>query len=251
MREERICFTNIRGDNLCGILHHPSDGTSRGGVVLCHGMESSKESEKLVQLGRGLAKRRILTLRFDFACGGESSGKFEDITYSGQVEDLTAAFSLLKQRQPGKIGIFGSSMGGTVALLFTARSPNVAAVATVAAPLHPERFKDRLLTPEELRRWREQGYTLYHGQRINLSLLDDLEKLDVPEAAKKITCPVLILHGGRDDVVPVEEAYELSECLRHVKQLTIFPGADHRLSDPSLMDRAVAEAIDWFCRHVL
>jgi dipeptidyl aminopeptidase/acylaminoacyl peptidase len=114
--------------------------------------------------------------------------------------------------------------------------------------VHPERFTSRLLTPAQVQQWRKTGYTFYHGQRINVSLLHDLEKINVPEAAKKIDCPVLILHGDRDEVVPVEEAHELYGYLPGPKKLSILDGADHRFSDPALMDRALSEAVEWLCK---
>jgi len=250
MDRESIFFRNSRGDRLSGILHHPSEPRVTGSVILCHGMESDKNSEKLIFLSQALAGRGILTLRFDFACVGESSGKFEDITYAGEVEDLSAAYALMRSRQPGKIAILGSSMGGTVALLFAAREPEVAALVTVAAPLHPENFPSRILTPKQLHHWRERGFTIYNGQRLNVSLLEDLEKINVPEAARKIKCPVLILHGDADEVVPVEEAYELHANLANSKRLSILPRTDHRLSNPAIMQRAVVEALDWLTEHV-
>jgi|SRR5215467_13291264 len=249
MREEKVFFTNPGRETLAGILHYPSSGNARGAVILCHGMESSKESDKLIVLSRTLAQRGMFALRFDFACVGESTGSFENITYSAEVEDLQAAFSFMRARHAGKIGILGSSMGGTVALLFAARNPDVAALVTLAAPLHPERFLSRLSTPAELQQWRERGFTFYHGQRINVSLLNDLEKMNVPFALEKINCPVLILHGDRDDVVPVEEAHELHHHLAEISKLSILAGADHRISDPSLMERTLSEAVDWFCEH--
>ena len=250
MNEERISFANSRGDLLSGVLHHPAQGSSGAAVILCHGMESNKDSDKLVYLSRTLAQRGIMALRFDFSYVGESSGKFADITYSGEVEDLKAAHALVQSREPGKIAILGSSMGGTVALLFAAQRPSLAALVTVSAPFHPERFPSRVLTPAQAEQWRAQGFTHHNGQRINLSLLHDLERLDVPEAVKKITCPVLILHGAADEVVPVAEARELYAALAHSKRLSIFPATDHRLSDPAVMQRALAEALEWLTQHV-
>jgi pimeloyl-ACP methyl ester carboxylesterase len=249
MREENVSFVNRRGQALKGVLHHPEAGTPRGGVILCHGMESNKESDKLVLLGQELAQRGLLALRFDFACAG-AAGKFEEITYSGEVEDLQAAFLFMRDRPVEKIALLGSSMGGTVALLFAAQHTSVAAVVTIAAPVHPERFASRLLTPAQVQEWRETGYTSYHGQRINVSLLDDLEKINVPEAAQKISCPIFILHGDRDEVVPVAEAHELHEYLKGSKRLSILKGADHRLSDLASMNQAVSEAMAWLCEHV-
>jgi len=124
-------------------------------------MESAKNSEKLIFLAQSLAERGILALRFDFRYVGESSGKFADITYSGEVEDLQATYGFMQSRQPGKTVIFGSSMGGTVALLFAAEKADdagVAAVVTLASPGHPEYFPKRMLTPAQIQRWRVQGH---------------------------------------------------------------------------------------------
>jgi pimeloyl-ACP methyl ester carboxylesterase len=247
---ERISFLNSHGDMLVGVLHHPLENHSAGAAILCHGMESHKNSAKLIFLGQELARRGILALRFDFSYVGESSGKFEDITYSGEVEDLRAAYDLVRQRRDGKIAIFGSSMGGTVAIMFAAAEPQVASVITLAAPLHPENFPSRILSSAGLQRWRERGYTRYNGQRLNLAMLEDLESIDVPAAARKIDCPVLILHGDADEVVPVAEAHELHGCLKNSKRLSILKDADHRLSDRATMQRAMLEALDWLTDHV-
>jgi dipeptidyl aminopeptidase/acylaminoacyl peptidase len=243
-REERITFQNPRGEKLAGILHRPA-ARADAAVVLCHGMESSKESEKITALSRRLAEREILALRFDFAGSGESEGKFEEMTYSGEVEDLRAAYSFLLRYEPKKVGIFGSSMGGTVAVLFAGQEKTVAALATLAAPLHPEKFRDKLLTPEEARQWRARGYIVYHDRRLNISLLDDAEQLDVPKAARGISCPALVIHGDRDDTVPVEEGRELFAALAGPKRLCIIEGSDHRLTDPAHLQKALAESIDW------
>ncbi len=44
-REESVTFANARGQKLVGILHHPA-ARPDAAAILCHGMESSKESEK-------------------------------------------------------------------------------------------------------------------------------------------------------------------------------------------------------------
>jgi len=253
MNQEHISFSNPAGDTLNGVLHHAAGNVTRGAAILCHGMESAKNSEKLIFLAQALADRGISALRFDFRYVGESTGKFADITYSGEVEDLQAAYEFMQSRQPAKTAVFGSSMGGTVALLFAgqkAGDANVAAVVTLAAPGHPENFPRRVLTPTQLQQWRERGYTTYNRQRLNVSLLEDLERLDVPDAARRIRCPVLILHGDADEVVPVAEAYELHEILTSPKQLLIFKDSDHRFSNPVVMRQAMTQALDWLSQHV-
>ena len=250
MQEEPIVFYNSRGDTLSGVLHHPLAGKPSGAVILCHGMESDKNSEKLIFLGRKLAEKGVLALRFDFAYVGESSGRFEDITCSGEVEDLRAAFSLMQNYRPGKTAILGSSMGGTVGLLFAAQEPTVAALVTVAAPVHPGNFPRRILNAAQLQGWRDRGFIFHNGRRLNVCLLKDLEGLDVPQSARNVKCPVLILHGDADEVVPVKEAHELHEYLSGTKRLSILNGTDHRLSNPLLMQRAIEESFEWLIQYL-
>jgi uncharacterized protein len=249
LREERIAFQNSRNQKLAGILHHPA-ARADAAVIFCHGMESSKESEKIVAMSRQLAESGVLALRFDFAGSGESEGKFEEMTYSGEVEDLRAAHEFVLQYAPKKVGIVGSSMGGTVALLFTARENTIAALATIAAPVHPERFSAKVLTSEQMREWRALGYIVYHERRLNISLFDDVANLDVPGAARKIVCPALVIHGDRDDTVPVGEARELFAALAGPKRLCIIEGSDHRLSDPAHLRKALVESIEWLTVHL-
>jgi uncharacterized protein len=249
LSEERVTFLNARGQRLCGIVHHP-DAAPKAAAVLCHGMGSSKESEKFILLGRELAARGVLALRFDFAGSGESEGKFADVTYSGEAEDIAAAYEVAAKYGVKKIGVVGSSMGGTAALLFAAGAQNVAALATIAAPVHPEKFAERFLTDAQRRKWRERGFIVYQGFRLNATMLEDVETIDAAAAARKISAPTLVLHGDRDDTVPVEEGRELYAALAGPKHLVILDGAGHRITGAHLQ-KTVDEASEWLTEYLL
>ncbi len=81
-------------------------------------------------------------------------------------------------------------------------------------------------------------------------VLDELETINVPELVRQIHCPVLILHGDADEVIPVEEAHELHSCLTASKRLSILKDSDHRLSNPAVMQQAIDEALEWLTDHV-
>jgi pimeloyl-ACP methyl ester carboxylesterase len=247
--EERVAFFNRRGQRLCGIAHRP-DEAPKAAAVLCHGMGSSKESEKFILLGRDLADRGVLALRFDFAGSGESEGKFEEVTYSGEAEDIAAAYDVVAKNGIGKIAVVGSSMGGTAALLFAAGGQPLAALATIAAPVHPEKFASRFLTEQERRKWRAKGFIVYNGLRLDSTLLEDVERIDVAAAARTITAPALVLHGDRDPTVPVEEGRELYAALAGPKRLVILNGAEHRLTGAHLQ-KTVDETSEWLTEYLL
>ena len=81
-----------RDVRLAGLLHLPAGVAAVAGrpaVVLCHGMESTKDGTKHRALAARLSARGYVCLRFDFSYVGESEGAFEDLTISGEDRKST------------------------------------------------------------------------------------------------------------------------------------------------------------------
>jgi dipeptidyl aminopeptidase/acylaminoacyl peptidase len=188
-------------------------------------------------------------LRFDFSYVGESEGKLEDLTISGEVEDLAGAWGFVRRRVAGAVGIIGSSLGGTVALLFAGEEAQVAAVATIAAVAVPGRRARRLAAAERAR-WRREGVYEIYGSRLRYAFLEDVERLDVPTVVKRLRCPLLVTHGTEDEVVPFADAKTLARCAGERCELIAYPLADHRFSDPVLLGRLLGDISAWMLRHL-
>ncbi len=243
--EERVTFASRRGNRLVGIVHSPRVAIPAApGVILCHGMESTKEGAKHKRLSEMLSSHGVTVLRFDFSYVGESEGDFADLTFRGEVEDLAGAWDFFRARVVGPIGLLGSSMGGTVALLFAAREPGVRALATIAAVARPAQSLAEL-RPAELERWRKDGVYSLGGVRLKKSFLDDVETLDVIAACRSITCPAFLAHGDADRVVPCSDVAVLAAALGGEHRTKIYPGADHRFSKPADLDRLLADLAGW------
>lgn len=243
---EKVAFASRRGVALVGVWH---PARSDRAVLLCHGMESSKEGNKAVRLAEDFAARGCNALRFDFSYVGESEGRFEDLTISGEVEDLGGAWDFVRRRTGGPIGIVGSSLGGTVALLFAGQQAQVAAVATIAAVAVPGR-RARSLSFAERERWKQEGVCELYGSRLRHTFLEDVERLDVPSVVTRIDCPLLVTHGTEDDVVPFVDAETIARYAGDRCELVAYPRADHRFSDPVLLDRLLNDIAAWMLHQL-
>jgi putative redox protein len=142
------------------------------------------------------------------------------------------------------VGIVGSSLGGTVALLFAAEEPEVEAVATIAAVAVPGR-RARSLPAVERERWRRDGVYELYGSHLRYTFLQDLERLDVPSAVERIRCSLLVTHGTNDEVVPFSDAETIARCAGERCEIIAYPRADHRFSDPVLLDRLLNDISGW------
>ncbi len=234
-----VRFTNCRGERLVGILHGELGRTA---AICCHGMLSTKDSAKHTRVAETLAAEGIAALRFDFAGCGESEGDFAETSYSSRVDDLKAAVEHLVGLGAERLVLFGSSMGGAVALLTAARDERIVAIATLAAVGYPAHIEER--HPEMVAAIREQGFVDTPQGRIGRTFVDDALLHDVISAVRVLLAPVLAIHGGEDEIVPVWDSHDIATAARNAS-LLIIDGADHRFSDPDHLQPAIDEIVQF------
>ncbi len=226
---------------LSGVLHLP-EGEIRAGVIGCHGLFSDKNSPKQVALAERMTQKGIAYLRFDHRGCGESQGNFSQVTdLEGRSRDLDAAARFLLRdvmKKDVPLGLFGSSMGGAVCLN-RARSLNAAATVTLAAPIRIESSGQAMRAIENSPSPFPLDSAFY--QR-NLTF-------DLGEKVSGIS-KILILHGEDDPVIPASDAEEIYSLACEPRELLIFPGGDHPLSDPAHQKRFMERAVQWLESHL-
>jgi alpha/beta superfamily hydrolase len=124
MKEKSVRF----GENcLAGVFHSPREEVATC-VITCHGLYSSKESEKYVGIARRFSRENLAVLRFDFRGCGESVGRLEETSLTGRMGDLEKALDFVQEQGYESVGVTGSSLGGTVAILTAAKDKRVEAL---------------------------------------------------------------------------------------------------------------------------
>ncbi|MBN1254686.1 MAG: alpha/beta hydrolase [Deltaproteobacteria bacterium] len=227
--------TISEGKKIYGILHLPKN-PSPPCVIASHGLFSSKESEKFVALGEFFSAQGIALIRYDHQGCGESEGELGSTTASSRIKDLNAIFELAANHPllGDRLGLLGSSMGGFISIFKGAADFRVKALALWATPSHLGGKRDR-------------------DDEQNPSLGDafyrDLDRYDATGAIQKVgNC--LLLHGEADELVPLTQAKELYQAARTPKHLEVFPGGDHRFTNPQHRLRAIRMSLEWFQRYL-
>jgi alpha-beta hydrolase superfamily lysophospholipase len=231
--------TISEGKKIYGILHHPRN-PSPPCVIASHGLFSSKESEKLVEIGELFSAQGIAVIRYDHQGCGESEGDLSATTTSSRIKDLEAVFELAANHPllGDRLGLLGSSMGGFISIFKASADFRVKALALWATPSH---LGDK------------RGYqdTENHpsGDHLGEAFYRDLEKYDARQAIKRVgNC--LILHGEADELVPLSQARELYTAARTPKHLEVFPGGDHRFTNLRHRRQAIRMSLEWFQRYL-
>jgi pimeloyl-ACP methyl ester carboxylesterase len=186
------------------------------------GYASDMEGAKATALDAFAEERGIGMLRLDYSGSGSSEGRFEDGSLALWLEEALAAFDELTT---GPLILIGSSMGCWIALhLAQLRSERVVALVGIAGA--PD-FTAWGFTPEQAARLDDEGRFTRRfwesGQRLLL--------FDQPDIA--VTCPVRLIHGDKDEEVPLDIPFRTMRALRSSDvQVKVIKGGGHRLSEP-------------------
>lgn len=249
--EKRVEF-HSEGQKVVASLHLPENFKKPlPCVIASHGYKSNRNSEKYSLIGHSFSQEGIAVLRFDYrgALNGDSDGMFEDTTLTGRIKDLQSALDHLKhvrEVDSNRVGLIGSSLGGMVVLALS-KYERVKAVVTLATPYGFPRQREEMKISLE-----EKGYYEYpDGSKIKTHLYDDLKKYNMGEEIKKITCPILIIHGVLDEQVPRHHAFNLYNHANEPKRLEMIEAADHAFTDPNALNKVLDLSLEWFKKYLM
>ncbi|MFQ5477768.1 MAG: alpha/beta hydrolase [Candidatus Binatia bacterium] len=247
LRGERVEFPGRRGNMLVGDIHRVAQGRGPW-LVLCHGMESTRQGTKQTAIVERFVADGLSVLRFDFSYLGESEGDFADLTVSGEVEDALGAIDFVYGFDPARCVLVGSSLGGMVALRAASlQQDRLAGVATIAAVADPSLFT-RGMDESDLQRWRSRGYRDWGERVLRSSFLEDIERFDLLASLERLVLPLLVMHGDSDRVVPCSHATLIGEAAGGQVDLRIFPGVGHRFEEEGAVD-AMLDALGMWLRE--
>ncbi|MBM3217526.1 MAG: alpha/beta fold hydrolase [Candidatus Rokubacteria bacterium] len=205
LKAEELTLTTADGVKLAAWLI-PSAKADSPAVVVLHGYPANKAD--LLPIAGALSSR-FTVLLVDFRSFGSSEGSATTLGFRERA-DLRAAVDALAQRGHTRIGVFGYSLGGAVALLGAAEDPRIRAVAAWAP------FADlRVLARELYAIFWLLKYPFVELMIVwgRLFLGADITRPSPEMAVAQLTIPVQIWASRDDDQIPFAHAERLQRAL--------------------------------------
>lgn len=219
---EQVRIPTVAGKHLFGWFLPAADATQA--IIILHGWGGN--AELMLPLARPLHQRGLNVLLFDARNhGGSDAHSFSSMPRF--AEDLDHAIDWLKSSYPAasqKLVLLGHSVGAGAVLLSASRRNDIAAVISIAAFAHPEWVMRRHL----------QGFKLpatlirLVNHYVQWVIGHPFAAIAPINRVGAIQCPILLVHGSSDEIVPLTDAYAIAaSCPR--KDLTVLqiPDAGH------------------------
>ncbi len=250
-------------------------GSPRYVVVALHGFNDYRNA--FAGPAAGLAARGVAVYAFDQRGFGETEHRGLWSGTERLVSDARAFLQLVRQRHPDRpVALLGMSMGAAVALLVQAGTEPAPANALVVVA--PAAWGRQTMNPL----MRAALWLLVHlapgshwtGETLDIRPTDNLELLRAMardplviketradaiwgltglmdralDAAHRVPGPLLVLHGGQDQVVPRSSVCRLIDRLQARGQpptVHFYPDGHHMLMRDQAGDRVVADIAAW------
>jgi cephalosporin-C deacetylase-like acetyl esterase len=211
--------------SIYGYYRLPSNG--RGpfpAIVMLQGNDEVKEFNyrfENMALGRGVA-----TLNIDPPGWGESGlsgNRFSSAEVYRKAMKLVVDFLQSKEEiLPDAIGVFGVSFGGLLAPFAAGLESRFAAVACIGGPIIDINRVRRNIPAAQANR----AY-IYTGTKNLKELMAWTDRIDFRGVVSQVECPVLVVHGEKDELLNPAHAREIANLVKGKKDLRIVPNGDH------------------------
>ncbi len=243
---EAVVFPPRNGNHMVSGWFIPYPGATTT-LLVCPGYRTSKSDTLGITNFLWQAGHNILA--FEYYGHGAEVGTPVTLGYR-EMEDFMGAVDYAKLRTPEtRLGVAAYSMGAAIAIMCSARAPDVEAiVADSAFATHSSvvdyNIRRALHMPSAPFAWLAD-YLLGWRAGYHFRQVEPLQ--DIAHLAPR---PILIIHGGKDTVVDPHDAPLLYAAAQEPKELWVVPEADH--CGAYFEDRPlyVKKLIDFFEEHL-
>lgn len=285
--ESAVVFS-CDGDALVGIMHRGAADARVGVLIVVGGPQYRVGSHRqFVLLARGLARRGVPVMRFDYRGMGDAGGRL--LTFEEVNEDIARAIDEFCAHEPGlsSIVIWGLCDAASAALFYAHRdtrvgglvllNPWVRTEAGMAKAYMKHYYLQRAFSPEFWKKavtgkWKPgatlKGFMELAGklragttlENVPANITPTAQSVPLPERMAqgwdKFKGPVLLILSGNNDYV-ADEFRDLLAASREWRRRTTrggvtrrdFPAANHTFSRGDWRDQVEQWTGQWIHEH--
>ena len=221
---ENISFTACDGYTLRGWFIPASN--PQGTIVICHGYTG--ECSPDLEYAPMFYQHNYNTLYFDFRGHGMSDGNYTSLVYY-ERRDLLAALDFLHARGIERVGLYGLSMGGAIALATASLSQLVVGVLCDCAFAELWHIAQHNIAKRHVPKVLAGVVGWLVVAIASVRLHANLFSADPIHWVNRIAPrPLLLMQAANDDDVPITESQAIFATAGEPKELWLVPNATHR-----------------------
>jgi acetyl esterase/lipase len=257
---ENVAYGVSHGKTLLLDVFEPADdrgGKVRPAIILVHGGGwTSFDKSTMRNLAQFLARSGFVAVPVDYRLFQDDASR-----WPAQLDDVQRAVRWVRANStrynvdPNHVGAYGHSAGGQLALLLGMVETRDNSDATLAQYSSKVEAVVDASGPADFTRPANDDAAKFLASFLGADLAQDpkLWRDASPIShVSKFNAPILVIHGRRDHMVPIEESEALNDALTKAGANVQFLrlDSDHMFQEPGVHRQLVLETLAFF-RHYL
>ena len=237
------------------VLVEKSEG-QKGLAIIMHGLGGFKEQKHIETFAEAFREKGFTVVRFDTRNAlGESEGNYNDANITNYYEDLEDVVNWAKKQEwyQEPFYLAGHSLGGICSILYTEKHPQeikgLAPISTViSGELILSHEPKEMVAEWEKTGWKKSPSNSKPGVMKELKwhqYVEDVKKYDVLPEVDKLTMPILLITGEKDNGTPPEDHKVLYGKLPGKKEFHIIKNAPHTFKEPDQLKEIKKIFLKW------
>lgn len=232
---EKLNIKNRKGQKIVVLIE--KNENPKGLAFVMHGLSGFKEQTHVATFAQAFKNKGFTVVRFDTTNAyGESDGKYEDATTTNYYEDLEDVIVWTKTQNwyQEPFWLAGHSLGGISIILYAEKNPEEIKALVPISTVVSGKLSVEARGAQEIKNWRETGFEEEESvsipglvKKTPWSHMEDRLKYDVLPNVNKLTMPVLLIVGEKDESTPPAHQQILFDNLQGPKEIHIINGAPH------------------------
>ena len=250
LRERNLILQSKHGRPFLVDVFYKEDGQKKPVIIFSHGFKGFKDWGPFDLVADKFAEAGFVYVKFNFSHNGTTVDHpvdFADLEAFGndnlsiEMDDLgvvidwvcSDSFPVVRtEYDADKLYLMGHSRGGGISILKAKEDTRVKKICTWASVNEFSKY----WTKEELEKIKRDGVVYVGNARTKQSMpikwqlyenyFANLSRLFVPDAVKQMQIPFLIIHGTKDETIPVEAAIEMKGW-NNQSELLLIENSNH------------------------
>jgi len=246
----KIVTLEVEGLKIVGQLYLPGKGDQAPSptVCICHGIPSGNPPDPsdggYPLLAERICQEGLAVFIFNFRGTGNSGGNLDMLGWTRDLGTAIDYLCTLSEIDRSHLSLLGFSGGAAVSVFVASQDKRVSSIVACACPSEFTFLTNFDNAPAVIDRFYRIG--AIRDKDFPPSVEEWVNGFGRVSPIKYVAGiaprPLLLVHGGADELVDISHAYKLYARAGEPKQIIIVDGAGHHLRKN---DTAMAIVIDW------